>query len=155
MDNANYCGWLKFRGVPIFLVFVEGSNHDFQYLRNGNFLYELWTKILWPQILNSTNMSFLCRLRSMATHRDHFVRRLSVRLSHFPELCFAGDTCIPRNAATIFVQSTKIDIHENKAIHSAVNCLLFASLLCSRYLWGWSFREYKTPWIYLLHAFYT
>ena len=24
----------------------------------------------------------LCRLRSIATHRDHFVRRLSVRLSH-------------------------------------------------------------------------
>ena len=48
---------------------------------------------------------FLCRLRSIATHRDHFVRRLSVRLSvrlsHFPKLCFAGDTCIPRNAATI------------------------------------------------------
>ena len=52
----------------------------------------------------------LCRLRSIATHRDHFVRRLSirpsvclsVRLSHFPKLCFAGDTCIPWNAATIF-----------------------------------------------------
>ena len=43
---------------------------------------------------------FLCRLRSIATHRDHFVRRLSVR--HFPKLCFVGDTCIPRNAATIF-----------------------------------------------------
>ena len=26
---------------------------------------------------------FLCRLRSIATHRDHYVRRLSVRLSHF------------------------------------------------------------------------
>ena len=57
---------------------------------------------------------FLCRLQSIATHRDHFVRRpsvclsvrpsvcLSVRLSHFPKLCFAGDTCIPQNAATIF-----------------------------------------------------
>ena len=45
-------------------------------------------------------------MRSIATHRDHFVRRLSVRLSVCPsvtlaELCFAGDTCIPRNAATI------------------------------------------------------
>ena len=56
--------------------------------------------------------AFLCRLRSIAAHRDHFVRRLSVclsiRLSVCPsvtlaELCFAGDTCIPRNAATIFV----------------------------------------------------
>ena len=48
----------------------------------------------------------------IATHGDHFVRRPSVRpslcpsvtchTSHFPKLCFAGDTCIPRNAATIF-----------------------------------------------------
>ena len=56
---------------------------------------------------------FLCRLRSIATHRDHFVRRLSICssvclsvchtfLSQFPKLCFAGDPCIPRNAATIF-----------------------------------------------------
>ena len=56
---------------------------------------------------------FLCRLRSIATHRDHFVRRLSVCPSVClsvcpsvtpPELCFAGDTCIPRNAATIFLR---------------------------------------------------
>ena len=38
--------------------------------------------------LKSHNVTtFLCRLRSIATHRDHFVRRpsvcLSVRLSHF------------------------------------------------------------------------
>ena len=50
---------------------------------------------------------FFCRLRSIATHRDHFVRRLSVRPSVCPsvtlaELCFAGDTCILRNATTIF-----------------------------------------------------
>ena len=59
--------------------------------------------------------TFLCRLRSIATHRDHFVRRpsvcLSVRLSVCPsvtpaELCFAGDTCIPRNAATILYYCT-------------------------------------------------
>ena len=55
---------------------------------------------------------FLCRLGSIATHRDHFVRRPSVcpsachtLLSHFPKLCFAGDTCIPRNAATSFAGS--------------------------------------------------
>ena len=63
-------------------------------------------------------MRFLCRLRSIVTHRDHFVHRPSVCLSVRPsvrpsvclsvcpsvtlaELCFAGDTCIPRNAATI------------------------------------------------------
>ena len=28
-------------------------------------------------------LAFLCRLWSIATHRDHFVSRLSVRLSHF------------------------------------------------------------------------
>ena len=28
----------------------------------------------------------LCRLRSIATHRDHFVRRLSVRLSVRPSV---------------------------------------------------------------------
>ena len=55
---------------------------------------------------NSENMQFLillCCLRSIATHGDHFVRRLSVLPSvTLPEQCFAGDTCIHRNAATIF-----------------------------------------------------
>ena len=60
-------------------------------------LHQYFARHLW----------FLCRLRSIVTHRDHFVRRLSVRLSVCPsvtlaELCFAGDTCIPRNAVTIF-----------------------------------------------------
>ena len=36
-----YCGWFKFRGVPIFVVFMEGPIHEFQYPRNGTFLYEL------------------------------------------------------------------------------------------------------------------
>ena len=51
---------------------------------------------------------------SPAKHRDHFVRRLSVSpsvchtfLSHFPELCFAGNTCIPRNAATFFSSDSR------------------------------------------------
>ena len=30
-----YCGWLKFRGVPIFMVFMEGPIHEF----NGDSLY--------------------------------------------------------------------------------------------------------------------
>ena len=53
----------------------------------------------------------------IGTHRDHFVHRLSVCPSVCPsvmsvhnsvtlaELCFAGDTCIPRNAATIFLNN--------------------------------------------------
>ena len=36
--------------------------------------------ILVP-VLCIFKVHFLCRLRSIATHRDHFVRRLSVRLS--------------------------------------------------------------------------
>ena len=53
-----YCGWLNFRGVPIFVVFVEGPSHEFQNPRISDFLYELWRKILWPRILNPTNVSF-------------------------------------------------------------------------------------------------
>ena len=33
---------------------------------------------------------FLCRLRSIATHRDHFVGRLSVHLSVCPCVCLSG-----------------------------------------------------------------
>ena len=51
-----YCGWLNFRGVPIFMVFVEGPIHKFQYPQN--FQYELWRKILWLRILNPMNVSF-------------------------------------------------------------------------------------------------
>ena len=37
-------------------------------------------------IIYYLNISFLCRLRSIAAHRDHFVRRLSVR----PSVCLLG-----------------------------------------------------------------
>ena len=36
------------------------------------------------------------------THRDHFVLLSVCPSVTLAELCFAGDTCIPRNAATIF-----------------------------------------------------
>ena len=52
--------------------------------------------ILWQDFSNHITI-FFCRLRSIAAHRDHFVRRLSGSCA---KLCFAGDTCIPRNAAT-------------------------------------------------------
>ena len=39
-----------------------------------------WKFSDWIHMYLST---FLCRLRSIATQRDHFVHRLSVRLSHF------------------------------------------------------------------------
>ena len=47
-----YCEWFNFRGVLIFVVFVDSPNHEFQYQQNSNFWYKLWRKILWPQILN-------------------------------------------------------------------------------------------------------
>ena len=54
-----YCGWLIFRGVLIFVVFVEGTIHEFQCPGNCNILHELWKKILWPWILNPANVSFV------------------------------------------------------------------------------------------------
>ena len=36
-----YYGWLNFRGVPIFVVFVVGPIHEFQYPQISNFVYEL------------------------------------------------------------------------------------------------------------------
>ena len=36
----SYGGWLNFRGVPIFVVFVEVP-HKFKYPRISDFLYEL------------------------------------------------------------------------------------------------------------------
>ena len=41
-EKTLYRGWLKFFGVPIFVVFEEGMIKEFQYPWNGNFLYELW-----------------------------------------------------------------------------------------------------------------
>ena len=69
--------------------------------------------IFMPPEWNLGASSFWCRLQSIATHRDHFVSRPSVlpsvcHTSHFPKLCFAGDTCILRNAATIFILSVTL-----------------------------------------------
>ena len=60
-----YCGWLNFRWIPIFMVFVEGPIHEFQYPWISYFLCELWRKILMPRILNPTNMSFLFNPRKL------------------------------------------------------------------------------------------
>ena len=77
--------WLKHYRLPLCncktdLIKLD-RNQDF------NFLYQVFV--------------------SPAKHSDTFGSLcsssvcLSVRLSHLPKLCFAGDTCIPRNAATI------------------------------------------------------
>ena len=63
--GQGYCWWLKFRGVPIFMVFVEGPIYEFQYPRKSNFLYELWKKLLWPRMLNPSNVSFLFNPRKL------------------------------------------------------------------------------------------
>ena len=60
-----YCGWLQFRGIQIVVVSVEGTIHEFQYPWNGNYLYKLRKKILWPRILNPTNVSFLFNPRKV------------------------------------------------------------------------------------------
>ena len=56
---------IKFHGVPIFVVFIEDTTHEFQYPGNGNFLYKWWKKILWPRILNPTNVSYLFNPRKL------------------------------------------------------------------------------------------
>ena len=63
--SNTHCGWLNFRGVPIFVVFVEGPVHEFKYPRNSDFLYELWRKILWPRISNPMNVWFLFNPRKL------------------------------------------------------------------------------------------
>ena len=47
-----YCGWLNFRGLLIFVVFVESLIHEFQCPKNGDVLFDLERKGLWSQILN-------------------------------------------------------------------------------------------------------
>ena len=41
-----YCGCPNFRWVPIFVVFVKGPIHAFQYQQKRDFLYEFWSKTL-------------------------------------------------------------------------------------------------------------
>ena len=56
---AIYCEWVHFHGVPIFVVFMEGLIHNFQFSQNDNFLYDLWKKILSPRVFIPTNWWFL------------------------------------------------------------------------------------------------
>ena len=46
-----YCGWLNFRGVPIFLVVLEGSIHEFQYPRNSEAFFKVFLDLLYFSIL--------------------------------------------------------------------------------------------------------
>ena len=87
-----YCEWLTFRGVLIFVVFVEGPIHEFQYPRNGNFLYHLWKKMLWPRNLNPTNASILFNPRKLVPMKIkpstvfHFTLDQLTSVMDFPSL---------------------------------------------------------------------
>ena len=74
--NHNYCRWLNFRGAPIFVVFVEGPIHEFEYPWISDFQYELWRKILWPWILNLTNVSFSFNPRKLVPTKTSILRVL-------------------------------------------------------------------------------
>ena len=52
---------------------------------------------------HSNTLGSLCPLSVRPSIRLSVRPSVTLRLSHFPKLCFAGDTCIPRNAATIFL----------------------------------------------------
>ena len=62
MLGLNYCEWLIFRWVQIFVVFVDGPIHEIWCPQKSDFMYKLWKKMLWPRILNPTNIWFLVHL---------------------------------------------------------------------------------------------
>ena len=55
VDGLIFVGYQFF---AFFMVFLVGPIHECQCPRINDFLYELWRKIRWPQILNPTNVSF-------------------------------------------------------------------------------------------------
>ena len=59
-----YCGWLKFRGVPIFVVLwrVQSTNSKTHEMVTFYMNYE---RKHWPRILNPTNVSFLFNPRKL------------------------------------------------------------------------------------------
>ena len=63
-----YWGWFNFRGVPIFVVFVEGLIHEFQYPRICEFSYQLWRKILSHEFWTPR----MCHFRSI--HENWYPR---------------------------------------------------------------------------------
>ena len=85
----------------------------------------------WHIVLRCTICGPLGLLLSIATHRDHFVRRLYVCLSvcHTRKDIFAGNTCIPRNAATsircLSVCHTCIAMFRRQHKHSVECCHYF------------------------------
>ena len=46
-STNNYCEWLYFHGVPIFVVFADGPIDQFQYLRHSanDLLFKLYHEV--------------------------------------------------------------------------------------------------------------
>ena len=78
--------------------------------------------VCWPYRVYM-HLQFLCRLRSIATHRDHFVRRLSVYLSvcHTPIAMFR-----------------RRHMHSSECCHYFNNDLVSAGLVDTCSLYGYS-----------------
>ena len=68
--------------------------------------------------------SFLCRLRSIAAHRDHFVRRLSVRLS----VCVCVCPVVTLSWKTCIAMFRRRHMHSSECCH----CVIYVNALQGR-----------------------
>ena len=84
------------------------------------------TKCLSVSLCQQSGLAtaFLCHLRSIATHRDHFVRRLSVRLSVLPSVCPS-------------VIHTLIAMFHRRHMHSSECCHYFFTVVFQQ----WTFKK--------------
>ena len=64
---------------------------------------------------NVGHLIFLCRLRSIAAHRDHFVRRLSV--------CVCVRACVCLSDSHTFLIVTLVNTIETKSLHISLSNL--------------------------------
>ena len=72
-----YCGWLNFRGVPISVVFVEGSIQEFQYPRISDFLYKLWRKNTMGTNCKPHEYVNFVQSRKIGTHENKAIHSVS------------------------------------------------------------------------------
>ena len=72
---------------------------------------------------NFFSFNFVCRLRSIATHRDHFVRRLSVRPSVCPSVCLS--VCLSVRLSHFSVTLSKA-MFRRRHMHSSECCHYFS-----------------------------
>ena len=68
--------------------------------------------------MHPISIVFLCRLQSIATHRDHFVRLLSVRLSVRPSVCLSVCLSVcPSVCHTRRAMFRRRHMHSSKCCH--------------------------------------